>query len=172
MGMGLVVCQYGATLAPISSMAKLISYVCNMLKFERASSIPQVRTYCMIVGNYGGYMAYATELLFCVAYPLEFVDKKDPATMTFRNLDNQPVAFMGMEMIIHQLLMRDCPEHEYVRTNCNRCLIIPRGVQFGKELFPEIVIPQNHAAPYHDPKTGNEAPFITVGPFCSMDTLF
>ena len=31
---------------------------------------------------------------------------------------------------------------------------------------------QNHAAPYYNPSTGKEAPFITVGPFCSMDTLF
>ena len=66
----------------------------------------------------------------------------------------------------------DCPECEYVRANHNGCLIIPRGMQFGKELFPEIVILWNHAAPYHDPNTGKEAPFITVGPFCSTDTLF
>ena len=26
--------------------------------------------------------------------------------------------------------------------------------------------------PYHDPKTGEDAPFITVGPFVSKDTLF
>ena len=55
---------HGALLAPISSMAKLISYVHDMLKFERASSSSQVRTYCMIIGNYGGHMAYATELPF------------------------------------------------------------------------------------------------------------
>ena len=36
----------------------------------------------------------------------------------------------------------------------------------------QIVIPQNHAAPYCDPITGKEAPFITMGPFSSMDMLF
>ena len=45
-------------------------------------------------------------------------------------------------------------------------------MQFGKELFPEIVVSQNHTAPYHDPNTGKEAPFITVGPFSNIDTLF
>ena len=45
-------------------------------------------------------------------------------------------------------------------------------MQFGKEIFPEIVILWNHAAPYCDPNTGNEAPFIAVGPFSSMDMLF
>ena len=90
---------------------------------------------------------------FCTAYALDFIDKNDPAAMTFRNQDNHPVAFTGEGLIICQLLVRDCLEHEYVRANCNGCLLIPRGMQFGKELFPEIVIPQNHAAPYCDPNT-------------------
>ena len=128
MGIGLVVRWYGAPLAPISSVDKLISYVRDMLKFERASSSPQVRIYCMIIGNYGGHMAYATDPLFCVAYPLEFINKKDPAMMTFRSPDNHPVTFMGMEMIICQLFVWDCPECEYARTNCNGHLIIPRGM--------------------------------------------
>ena len=45
-------------------------------------------------------------------------------------------------------------------------------MQFGKDLFPEIVIPRNDAALYPDPTTGKEAPFITVGTFSSTDTLF
>ena len=85
--------------------------------------------------------------------------------MTFWNLDNHLVAFMGMEMVVCQLLVCDCSEHEYVRINHNGCLIIPRGVQFGKELFPKMVVPRNHAAPYPDPTTGKEAHFITDGNF-------
>ena len=45
-------------------------------------------------------------------------------------------------------------------------------MQFTKELFQEIVVLWNHAAPYHDPKTGKEAHFITMGPLSSKDTLF
>ena len=45
-------------------------------------------------------------------------------------------------------------------------------MQFPKDLFLEIVILHNHAELYHDPKTGKEAPFMTVGPFASRDTLF
>ena len=41
-----------------------------------------------------------------------------------------------------------------------------------KDHFLEIVIPCNHAEPYHDPKTGKEAPFMTIGPFTSRDMLF
>ena len=47
-----------------------------------------------------------------------------------------------------------------------------RGVQFIPDLFPQIVVPRNHATPYRDPKTGEDAPFITIGPFTSRDTLF
>ena len=90
--------------------------------------------------------------------------------MMFWNPDNNPVVFLGSEMVVCQVLVWDCSECKYERTNHNRHLIIPRGVQFGKELFPEIVILRNHAAPYPDPTTGKEAPFITVGTFNSMDT--
>ena len=68
------------------------------------------------------------------------------------------------------LKVQHCLESEYERTN--GCLIIPRGTQFGQKLFPEIVIPRNHAAPYPDPTTGKEAPFMTVGTFSSMDPMF
>ena len=86
-------------------------------------------------------MAYATDPLFCMAYPLEFIDKKDPGMMTFRNLDNHLLHSWGVaRWSICQLLVQDCLEHEYERTSHNGCLIIPRGVQFGKELFPEIVM--------------------------------
>ena len=114
----------------------------------------------------------AMDPLFCTAYALDFINKNDPAVMTFRNQENHPVAFMGEGLIIWQLLVWDCPECKYERTTHNRHLLIPRGMQFGKELFPQIVIPRNHAAPYHDPNTGKEAPFVTVGPFSSTDTLF
>ena len=43
---------------------------------------------------------------------------------------------------------------------------------FCPDLFPQILIPRNHATPYCDPQTGEDAPFVTVGPFASMDTLF
>ena len=52
------------------------------------------------------------------------------------------------------------------------CLLIPRGVQFLPNLFPQILIPHNHAAPYSNPQMGEDAPFVTIGPFAGMDTLF
>ena len=126
----------------------------------------------MIVGNYGRHMAFAMDPPFCTAYSLDFIHKDDPAKMTFRNQQNHPVSFTADGLMVCQLLTWDCTECEYVMTTCNRCLLIPRGVQFPKDLFPEIVILCNHAAPYRDPITGKEAPFMTIGPFARRDTLF
>ena len=55
---------------------------------------------------------------------------------------------------------------------CHGHLLIPRGVHFLPDLFPQIVVPRNHVTPCHDPKTGEDAPFVTVGPFASRNTLF
>ena len=126
----------------------------------------------MIVGNYGRHMAFATDPLFCMAYSLDFVNEDDPTKMTFRNQQNHPVSFTSDSLIICQLLMWDCTECEYSMTTHNGCLLIPRGMQFPKDLFPEIVVLHNHATPYRDPITGKEAPFMTVGPFTRRDTLF
>ena len=173
MGIGLIVRQHAKhCLDRYLPFLQLIKYVHSLLEFERQSFTPVCRAYCMIIGNYDGHLAYATDPPFCTAYALDFVDKDDPATMTFRNQENHPVSFTGDGLIICQLLAWDCPECKYERTTHNGCLLIPRGVQFTKELFPEIVVLQNHTAPYRDPKTGKEAPFITMGPFSSKDTLF
>ena len=142
------------------------------MEAEGQSSEPEHRTFCTIVGNYSGHMAFATDPLFCMAYPLEFILKEDPAQMTFRSQQNHPVSFTGDGLLVCQLLTQDCPEHEYVMATHNGCLLIPRGMQFPKDLFPEIVIPHNHAEPYCDPKTGKEAPFMTIGPFTRRDMLF
>ena len=124
------------------------------------------------MGNYGRHMAFATDPPFCMAYPLSFVHKDDPTQMTFRSQQNHPVSFTADGLLVHQLLMWDCPQHEYAMDWCHGCLLIPRGVHFLPDLFPQIVVPHNHTTPYHDPKTGEDAPFVTVGPFVSTDTLF
>ena len=111
-------------------------------------------------------MAFATDPLFCTAYPLHFVDTDDPAQMTFRNQQNHPVSFTGDCLMVHQLLVQDCPEHEYAMDTCHGCLLIPRGMQFPPEPFPTDC---HSAQPCDtipcDPKTGEDAPFITCRSF-------
>ena len=98
-GIGLVVCRHGGPLAMISSMQQFILYICDALKRERASSKPTFRMYVMLLSNYGGHMAFATDPLFCLAYPVEYLEKKDPGTMMIQNPDNHLVTFMGNNMV-------------------------------------------------------------------------
>ena len=91
MGIRLVVRWCRGQLAQISSLPNLITYVCSMLELDRLSYSPQCRMYCMIIGNYGGHLAFTTDPPFCAAHPLDFIDEKDPAAMTFRNQDNHLV---------------------------------------------------------------------------------
>ena len=51
-------------------------------------------------------------------------------------------------------------------------LLIPRGMHFGPELFPDLVMPHNHMAPLIDSITWQEVPFQMVGPFQAMDPIF
>ena len=89
-------------------------------------------------------MGFATDLPFCTAYPLSFANKDDLARMTFRNPQNQPASFGADVLLVHQLLARDCSLREYVENRNNRRLIIPRGLHFSMDLFPQIIIPRDH----------------------------
>ena len=163
----LIVRWHNGNVRRIDDILKLIAHAHSQL---HESKSPQL--FCIIVGDYGGCMGFATDPPFCTAYPLSFANKDDLAQMTFRNPQNQPASFRTDVLLVCQLLTRDCSARKYVENRNNRHLIIPRGLHFSIELFPQIVIPRNHIAPYRDPRTGVEAPFFTVGPFASSDTLF
>ena len=126
----------------------------------------------MIVGDYGEPLAFATEPPFCTAYPLSFSDRDDPSRMTFRHPHNHPWSFTTDVLLVRQLLARDCSPHEHMWDRCHRCILIPRGVHFSTNIIPEIKVPRGHSAPYYNPWTRVEAPFFTMGPFTSTDTLF
>ena len=59
-----------------------------------------------------------------------------------------------------------------MRDKHRRRVLIPQGVHFSTNIIPEIEVPHGHSAPYYNPRTGVEAPFFTMGPFASTDTLF
>ena len=141
------------------------------MKGDRPSSPDARKTYCMIVGDYGGPLAFATQLPFCTAYPLSFSNRDDPLRMTFCHAHNYPWSFTTDVLLVRQLLARDCSLHEHVWDRCRRHVLIPRGVHFSN-IIPEIEVPHGHSAPYYNPRTGVEVPFFTMGPFTSTDTLF
>ena len=91
----------------IEDITKLIAYACSQLGEDRPSSPNACKTYCIIVGDYGGSMGFATELPFCTAYLLSFADKDDPTRMTFRHPHNHPCSFTADVLLVCQLLTRD-----------------------------------------------------------------
>ena len=92
--------------------------------------------------------------------------------MTFRHTHNHPWSFTTDVLLVCQLLARDCSPHEHMRDKCRRRVLIPRGVHFSTNIIPEIEVPRGYSAPYYNPRTGVDAPFFTMGPFASTDTLF
>ena len=85
MGIGLIVCWRKAPLGQISSIPHLIRYAHSLMEVEGQSADPIHRMYCMILGNYGRHMAFASDPPFCTVYSLDFINEDDPAKMMFRN---------------------------------------------------------------------------------------
>ena len=169
---GLIVWWHMGPVGRIEDIPRLITFIRSQLRGDQLTSPNTCKTYCMIVGDYGGPLGFATEPPFCTSYPLSFSDRDDPVQMTFRHPHNHPWSFTADVLLVRQLLARDCSPHEYARDRHCRHLLIPRGVHFSTGLIPEIIVPCGHAAPYSDPQSGVEAPFFTMGPFTSTDTLF
>ena len=92
--------------------------------------------------------------------------------MTPREPLNHSYAMVSDNMMVRRLLsVPNWDPSERKRTKGGHLLIL-RGVQFGPKLFPEIVIPRNHAGPLVDSAMGHDAPFRTVGSFRAMDPIF
>ena len=125
----------------------------------------------MLIGNYGRHMGFTTEPPYCVAYAADYRDK-DPSKMMPRETLNHTYAMVSDNMMVRRLLsVPNWDPSERKRTKGGHLLIL-RGVQFGPKLFPEIVIPRNHAGLLVDSTMGHNAPFRTIGSFRAMDPIF
>ena len=136
MSIRLIIRWHNGPVGRIDDIPKLITYAHSQLKGDRHSSDNTLKTFCIIVGDYGGSMGFATDPPFCMAYLLSFIDKEDPAWMTFQNPQNHPTFFTADVLLVRQLLARDCPPHEYAMDRHHRHLLIPRGVHFSLTSFP------------------------------------
>ena len=151
-GIGNVIRRCGTPLGDISSISVMIESVRSVLKTEGNKDRPKCRVYMMLIGNYGRHMAFATEPPYCVAYAADY-QNKDPSKMTPRKTLNHAYAMVTDNMMVRRLLsVPNWDPTERKHTKGGR-LLIPRGVQFGPKLFPEIVIPRNHAGPLVDSTT-------------------
>ena len=151
-GIGNVIQRCGTPLGDISSITVMIESVRSVLKSEGYKDHPRRRAYMMLLGNYGGHMAFATEPPYCVAYTTDY-ENKDPSKMTPRETLNHAYTMVTNNMMVRRLLSVpnwDPMDRKHIKGGR---LLIPRGVQFSPKLFPEIVIPHNHAGPLVDSTT-------------------
>ena len=131
----------------IEDIPRFITFVQSQLKGDLLTSSNTCKMHCMIIGDYGGPLGFATEPPFCTTYPLCFSYRHDPVRITFRNASNHPWSFNIDVLLVRQLLAQDCSPCEDMQDRCRRHLLIPRGVHFSTGLIPEIVVPRGHAAP-------------------------
>ena len=151
-GIRLVFYQCRGPLAPISSMDQFITYICNRLKLERASS--NLKLGCMSCSSAIMVGIWPLPLTWYSVWRIFGIHgEKGPGCKDVPESGQPSGHVHGNDMVICQLLAQDCSECEYERTSHGGCLLIPRGVHFGQKLFPEIVILRNHATPYSDPTT-------------------
>ena len=150
----------------------VIESICSLLDTEHKKSPLKRRAYMMLIGNYGGHMAFATDPPYCVAYAADYKHTSDPSKMTPCEPLNHSYAMVTNNMVVRRLLSLPNWDPSDRKQTKGGCLLIPRGVQFGPELFPEIVIPRNHAGPLIDSITWQEVALWTIGPFRAVDTIF
>ena len=169
---GNVIWRRGSPLGDISSINMVIESIHSILNTERKKSLLKHRAYMMLIGNYGGHMAYATDPPYCVVYAADYKNTSDPSKMTTCEPLNHAYAMVTSNMMVRRLL--SLPNWEPVERKLTKGgrLVILKGVQFGPGLFPEIVILCNHMGPLVNSTTWQEVPFRTIGPFHAIDTIF
>ena len=97
---GLVVRRCMGPVGQIDDIMKLIMHARSMMKVDRQSSDKSRSKFCIIMGNYGSHIGFATDPPFCTAYPLSFVNMDDPTQMTFMSQQNHPTFFTADTLLV------------------------------------------------------------------------
>ena len=139
-GIGNVIRRRGSPIGDLSSINMVIDTIRSILTTECKKSPMKCRAYAVLIGNYGGHMAFATDPPYCVVYSMDY-KTNDPSQMTPHHTQNHTYAMVTTNMIVRRLLSLPHCEPADRRQTIGGRLLIPRGVQFGPALFPEIVIP-------------------------------
>ena len=100
---GNVIQRHGSPLGDISSINTVIESIHSILNTERTKSPLKRRAYMMLIGNYGGHMAFATDPPYCVAYATDYKNN-DPSKMTTREPLNHAYAMVTSNMVVRRLL--------------------------------------------------------------------
>ena len=169
---GNVIRRHGSPLGDISSINTVIKSIHSILNTEHKKSPLKCRAYMMVIGNYGGHMAFATDPPYCVAYASDYKNTSDLSKMTPCKPLNHAYTMVTSNMVVRRLLSLPNWEPADRKQTKGGRLLIPRGMQFGPGLFPVIVILCNHVGPLVDSITWQEVLFQTIGPFRAIDTIF
>ena len=148
----------------ISSINTVIGSIRSILGAECKKCHPKHRAYMMFIRNYGGHMAFTTDPPYCVTYAADYKNN-DPSKMTPHEPLNHAYTMVTSNMMVRRLLSLLNWEPTDRKHTKGGHLLIPRGVQFGPGLYPEIDIPHNHAGPLVNSATWQEVSFQTIGPF-------
>ena len=171
-GIGNVIQWCRSPLGDISSIQVVMESIRMVLDSERKKSPLKHRAYMMLIGNYGGHMAFATDPPYCVAYATDYKNTNDPSKMTPRKPLNHAYTMVTNNMVVWRLFFVPNWEPGERKLTAGGHLLIPRGMQFGPELFPDLVIPRNHVGPLVNMAMQQEVPFQTIGPFQATDLIF
>ena len=171
-GIGNIIRRHGSPLGGMQSIDTVISHIHVVLAIERDKPTPKHRAYMMLIGNYGGHVAFAMDPLYCVAYAAEYKHTDDPYKMTFHEPSNHGFAMTASNMVVQRLLAVANWNPAESKLTTGGCLLIPRGMQFSPGLFPDLVMLRNHVAPLIDSFMRQEVPFRMVGPFRATDPIF
>ena len=126
------------------SIDMVISHIHTVLAIERDKPTPKCRVYMMLIGNYGGHMAFTTDPPYCVAYAAEYKHTNDnPSKMTFCEPSNHGFTMTASNMVVcrgYWSVANWDPVEKKLTTG--GCLLIPRGMQFGAWVcFQDLVMP-------------------------------
>ena len=82
----------------------MIESICSNLDTECKKSQLKCRAYMMLIGNYGGHMAIATDPPYCVAYAADYKNN-DPSKMTPCEPLNHAYAMVTSNMVVRRLCL-------------------------------------------------------------------
>ena len=171
---GLVVCRVDFHLYSPSQIHDFIKDIEGDLQVAhdalKVRSDPSKRhPYYLFVDNLSGIMSIPMDPPYCLVYPTSYFKGIKPDHF---DTSNSPVG-----MCLHRCVCRttlqfsnDDPKEctNYVMSH----LILPRGMQYNKWLYPSILELRNHCGLLIDPTIGEPYPMEVVGDFRAVDPTF
>ena len=159
MGISSMIQRCGSPLGDISSIPVVMDSIRRVLDSEHKKSPLKCRAYMMLIGNYGGHIAFATDPPYCVAYAADYKNTNDPSKMMPCEPLNHAYAMVTGNMVVRRLLSVPNWEPAERKLTVGGHLLILRGMHFDSGLFLDLVILHNCAGPLVNSVTWHRSDF-------------